>query len=479
MTRPYTLLAGCALFLAGCTVGPKYARPVVPAAPAFSEQPPQSFTESQGWKQAQPADTTLRADWWQLFGNPELNGLEEEINLSNQTLKAAEARFREARTLIQLNRAGLYPTISTAPSITTNRTSSNAPLGTHAGDFGQYTLPVDVNYELDAWGRVRRSIAAAREETQASAGDLETIRLSVHAELAVDYFELRSLDAQKQLLDETMVAYQKALDLTQNRFDGGLSSRAEVAQARTQLETTRAQDIGVGVARATFEHAIAILAGRTPESLSLRALPLSIAPPVIPVGIPSQLLERRPDIAAAERRAAEANEQIGIARAAFFPKLLLTAMGGFEGNNPVNWLSWPSRLWAVGPSVAQTIFDAGRRRAVAESAAASYDETVANYRQAALEAFQQVEDNLSSLRVLDQQAQAQRVAVEAAQQSLDLALNRYKGGLVTYLEVVTAQSIALQNRSAEVDILRRRMDSSVLLIKALGGGWDISKLPGT
>lgn len=479
MIGRFTAAVSCAVLLAGCTVGPKYTRPATPAAPAFSELPPQSFTESAGWKQAQPADTTLRADWWQLFGNAELNGLEEEINLSNQTLKAAEARFREARALIQLNRSGLYPTVSTTPSVTTNRPSRNAPLGSHGGDFGQYTLPVDVNYELDAWGRVRRSIAAAREETQASAGDLETIRLSLHAELAIDYFELHSLDAQKRLLDETLMAYQKAVELTQNRFEGGLSSRAEAAQARTQLETARAQDIGVGVARATFQHAIAILAGRIPESLNLPAAVLHTAPPVIPVGVPSQLLERRPDIAAAERRAAEANEQIGIARAAFFPRLLLTAAGGFEGNNPVNWLTWPSRFWAVGPAVAQTIFDAGRRRAVSESAAAAYDESIANYRQAVLEAFQQVEDNLATLRVLEQQAQAQRVAVEAAQQSLELALNRYKGGLVTYLEVVTAQSIALQNQSTEVDIFRRRMDASVLLIKALGGGWDISKLPGT
>ena len=477
--RASLFFAVCACLLAGCTVGPKYTKPPVPTAPAYSEQPPKSFTESQGWKQAQPADTTLRADWWQIFGNPELNGLEEQINPSNQSLKAAEARFREARALIQLNRSGLYPTISTAPSITTNRESQNTPTGFVNGDYGDYTLPIDVNYELDAWGRVHRSIAAAREETQASAGDVETIRLSLHAELAIDYFELRSLDAQKKLLDETLVAYQKALDLTQHRFDGGLSSRAEVAQARTQLETTRAQDIGVGVARATFEHAIAILMGRTPEGLALAAVPLNTTPPVIPVGIPSQLLERRPDIAAAERRAAEANEQIGIARAAFFPTLLLTATGGLEGNRPVNWLSWPSRLWAVGPQMAETVFDAGRRRAVSESATAAYDETVADYRQAALTAFQQVEDNLATLRVLEQQARAQRVAVEAAEQSLDLALNRYKGGLVTYLEMITAQSIALENQSTEVDILRRRMDASVLLIKALGGGWDVSKLPGT
>ena len=477
--RSAALLAAGSMLLAGCMVGPKYTRPSAPAAPAYSEQPPQSFLEAPGWKQAQPADSTLRTDWWQLFGIPELNALESQVNLSNQNLKAAEARFRQARTLIQITRSGLYPTISTVPSMITNRLSEHAPLGTAHADFGQFTLPVDINYELDAWGRVRRSIAAAREETEASAADLETLRLSLHAELAIDYFEMRSLDAQKDLLDRTLVAYRKALELTQNRFNGGLSSRAEVAQARTQFETTRAQDIGVGVARAAFEHAIATLEGRTPESLSLPVVPVRMSTPVIPVGVPSQLLERRPDIAATERRMAEANEQIGIAQAALFPSLLLTAAGGFEGNRLVNWFTWPSRFWAVGPSMAQTLFDAGRRRAVVQSASAGYDETVANYRQSALTAFQEVEDNLAALRVLEEQAVAQRVAVDAARQSLDLSMNRYKGGLVTYLEVVTAQTVDLQNESEEVDILRRRMDASVLLIKALGGGWDVSKLPPT
>jgi NodT family efflux transporter outer membrane factor (OMF) lipoprotein len=476
--RGIALVTIGALMLAGCVVGPKYSKPPVATAPAFHEQPPQSFTESAGWKQAQPADTTLRAEWWQLFGIPELNGLEEQIDLTNQTLKAAEARFREARAMIQINRSNLYPSISTAPSITTNRLSANAPTGTVKGDYGAYTLPIDVNYELDAWGRIRRSVTAAREEAQASAADLETIRLSVHAELAIDFFELRALDSEKHLLDETIGAYQRALELTQNRYNGGLSSKAEVAQARTQLETTRAQDIGVGVSRATYEHAIATLMGRNPEGLTLEPTPLNYVPPVIPVGIPAQLLERRPDIAAAERRTAEANEQIGIARAAFFPQLLLTATGGFLGKTPVDWLSWPSRFWAIGPTLAQTLFDAGRRRAGSESAAAAYDESVANYRQAALTAFQDVEDNLAMLRILEQQGHAQRVAVEAARQSLDLSMSRYKGGLVTYLEVITAQSIDLQNEYGDVDILRRRMDASVLLIKALGGGWDVSKLPG-
>ena len=474
--------AAVAVLAAGmtaCTVGPNPGRPALTVPPAYREQPPQSFKEQEGWKQAQPADAQIRPDWWQIFGDPELNDLEAQVDPANQTLKAAEARFRQARALIQLNRSGLFPTVGTAPSVSTNRLSQNAPLGSHAGDYAQYLLPVDVSYELDVWGRIRRSIEAAREEARASAADLETIRLSVHAELALDYFELRSLDAQQQLLNQTLVTYQKALELTGHRFDGGLSSRAEVAQARTQLETTRSQAIGVAVDRANFEHAIALLTGQTPESLTLAARPLTGTPPPVPVGVPGQLLERRPDIASAERLVADANQRVGIARAAFFPSLLITAEGGFESSHLVDWLSWPSRFWALGPTAAETLFDAGRRRAAADAATAGYDETVANYRQSTLAAFQQVEDALSTLRVLEQQAAAQRVAVEAARQSLDLSMNRYKGGLVTYLEVVAAQTAALQNESTEVDLLRRRMIATVLLIKALGGGWDVSRLPAT
>lgn len=475
-TRPGLLLALAAL--AGCTVGPRYTKPSVPVAPAYKEPPPPEFKETQGWKQAQPGDSAIRAKWWETFSDSGLNALEEQIDPSNQTLKIAEARFRQARALIQLNRSNLYPTVSTAPGVSANRLSTNRPTGSSTlGAYGDFTLPFDLSYEVDAWGRIHRSIAAAREEAQATAADLETIRLSLHAELALDYFELRSLDAQKKLLDETLVAYQRALELTEHRFDGGLSSEAEVAQARTQLETTRAQDVEVGVERAQFDHAIAVLTGHTPESLSLPVAPLNSTPPGIPAGIPSQLLERRPDIAAAERRVAEANEQIGIARAAFFPAFFITAAGGFEGGSVVNWFNWPSRFWALGPTALETIFDGGRRRASSAAAAANYDATLANYRETALEAFQQVEDSLSTLRILSQEAQVQRGAVEAAERSLDLSLNRYRGGLVTYLEVVTAQSIALENERSEVDILRRRMTTSVLLIKALGGGWDISKLP--
>ena len=475
--RRAALVACASVLLAGCKVGPKYRTPSVPVAPAYKEPPPEQFKEAQGWKTAQPVDTAIRPDWWEIFGIPELNDLEAQIDVSNQTLRAAEARFREARALVRLNRSNLFPTLSTGPSISSNRIANSRAIGPANGQFGDYVLPVDLTYELDAWGRIRRSIAAAREEAQATAADLETIRLSLHAELAIDYFELRSLDAQKQLLDETLVAYQKALDLTQNRFDGGLSSKVEVALARTQLETARSQDIGVGVARAQYEHAIAILVGRTPETLSLPVVTLNLKPPNIPVGVPSQLIERRPDIAAVERRMAEANEQIGIARAAFFPTLLITATGGFEGGSFVDWLSWPNRFWAVGPSALEILFDAGRRRAASEAATAGYDQTLANYVQSTLLAFQQVEDNLSTLRILEKQAAAQRVAVEAAEQSLALSLSQYKGGLVTYLQVVTAQTAAYQNEFTQVDLLRQRMDASVLLIKALGGGWDVSKLP--
>jgi NodT family efflux transporter outer membrane factor (OMF) lipoprotein len=471
-------LLAAAAALSGCAVGPRYARPVPLAAPADHGQPPAEYKESHGWKQAQPAAAALRDDWWRVFGIAELNDLEAQVDVSNQTVKAAEARFREARALVAQSRSALYPSVGASASITTNRFSSRtATRPPQIGEYSNLIAPLDFSYELDAWGRIRHSIATAREEVQAASADLDTIRLSLHAEMAIDYFELRSLDAQGQLLDRTLVAYQRALDLTQNQFAGGLASGAEVAQARTQLETTRAEFIEIGVARAQFEHAIAALAGRTPESLSLAPQPLAAPPPVIPTGVPSQLLERRPDVAAAERRVAEANEQIGIAQAAFFPSLFITATGGVQGDSIVNWITWPSRFWALGPSALQTIYDAGRRRAAGQAATASYDITVANYRESAVEAFQQVEDALSTLRTLEQEVDAQRAAVIAAERSLELAMQRYTGGLVTYLEVVSAQTIALTNERVAVDLLRRRMDATVLLIKALGGGWDISKLP--
>jgi NodT family efflux transporter outer membrane factor (OMF) lipoprotein len=460
-----------AVVLTGCMVGPKYARPSVPTAPA------DTYKELDGWKTAQPSDQLQRGAWWEIFGDPQLNALEDQLTASNQDLKVAQARFQEARALVRFNRASLYPTISTAPGISSIRDSGNQPYlpGTHnAGDF---VLPFDLSYEVDVWGRVRRTIAASREEAQATAADLETVNLSLHAELAYDYFELRSADAQRQLLDDTVKAYQESLQLTINRFDGGAAPKSDVAQAQTQLETTRVQDTDIAVQRAQFEHAIAILIGKPPAALSLPPSPLHVQPPDISPGLPSQLLERRPDIASAERRVAEANEQIGIARAAFFPTIVLNATGGFEGDSITNWFTWPSRFWAVGPSAVETLFDAGRRRATSQGAIANYDATVAGYRETTLTALQQVEDNLAALRILEQEARQQKDATSSAQESLQIFTDRYIGGADPYLQVLTAQTIALQNERNDVDILRRRMDASVLLIKALGGGWNVSQLP--
>lgn len=480
MSRQFGLVCVVlAASLASCTVGPKYTKPSVPSEPAYSEQPPANFKEMNGWQAAQPNDSQLRGNWWELFGDPQLNALEQQVPLANQTLKIAEANFRQARVLIKINQSQLYPTVSVAPSITHNRISGNAPSSLPGRQFGEFSLPIDVSWDIDFWGRIRRTIANAREQFQASGADLENVKLELQSELAVDYFEARSLDSQKKLLDDTVVAYAKALQLTQNRYDGGVASKAEVAQAQTQLDQTQAQDIDVGTGRAQFEHAIAVLIGKTPEEVKVPPMPLNQTPPGIPVGLPSQLLERRPDIAATERRVAAANEQIGIAKAAFWPDLVISATGGLQAGSIVNWFAWPSRFWAVGPQLTQTIFDAGRRRSQVESAQAGYDATVANYRQTALTAFQEVEDELSTLRILEQESEKQHEASVAAENSLQLSLNRYKGGLVTYLEVITAQSIALTNERTEVDLLRRRMDASVGLVKALGGGWDVSKLPQT
>lgn len=478
MNRKAGLAAlGLATLLASCTVGPKYAKPPVPSAPQYSEAPPSSYQETSGWKTAKPSDAVIRGNWWELFGDPQLSALEQQVEPANQSLKVAEANFRAARAAIQYNHSFLFPTISAGPNISSNRISGNNPTGDNSYQYGNFVLPISVSYDADLWGRIRRSITAAKEQYQASAADLENVKLELQTELAVDYYEARSLDADRQLLNDTVVAYARAYQLTQNRYEGGVASKVEVAQAQTQLQQTQAQDIDVGVARAQYQHAIAVLIGKPPELFTLPAKPLSENPPVIPVGLPSQLLERRPDVASAERQVAAANEQIGIAKAAFFPDLLISATGGLQSGSIVDWFTWPSRYWSVGPQMLQTIFDAGRRRAQVESATATYDSTVANYRQTALTAFQEVEDNLATLRILEQEAAQQHEATQSAENSMELSMNRYKGGLVTYLEVITAQSIALTNERTDVDILRRRMDASVLLIKALGGGWDVSKLP--
>jgi NodT family efflux transporter outer membrane factor (OMF) lipoprotein len=472
MTRRAAGLAGLvAVLLGGCMVGPKYERPSAPVTPAYKEM--------DGWKTAQPSDHLPRGQWWTVFGDSELNALEEQIATANQNLRIAEARLREARALVRFNRAALFPTISASAGAASIRNSNNRPFfppGVATGSSGDLLFSLDMSYEIDLWGRVRRTVEAARHEAQATAADLETARLSLQSELAMDYFELRAADAQKQLLDETVKAFEAALKLTTNRFQGGAAPKSDVAQAQTQLDTTQAQATDITVQRAQLEHAIATLIGKPPAAFGLSPRPLATPPPDIPVGMPSQLLERRPDIAAAERRVAEANEQIGIAKAAYYPTVMLNASVGFEGSSFGNLFNASSLLWSVGASITQTIFDAGRRRATSDAAIAGYDATVAGYRQTTLSAFQQVEDNLAALRILEQEAQEQRRAVQSAELSLQLFTNRYRGGVDNYLQVITAQTVTLANQRNEIDILRRRMDASVLLVKAIGGGWDVAAL---
>ncbi len=465
------LTAAVVLLCAGCMVGPDYFKPSVPMTATYKED--------QGWKLARPSDTIPRGKWWEIFGDPQLNALEEQVSEANQNVKVAEAHFRQARALIGFARAGLFPTVSAGFSASSLRDSTNRPFvkSANGASTGDFLLTGDISYEIDLWGRIRRSVTAAREEAQATAGDLESARLSIQAELAFDYLELRSADAQQRLLNDTVQAFKDALQLTINRFEGGAAPKSDVAQAQTQLETTQVQATDIAVQRAQFEHAIAVLIGKPPAEFSLQPAPLDLQPPNIPAGLPSELLERRPDIAAAERRVAEANEQIGIAKAAYFPTVTLNALLGFESSSIRNFGGWQSFLWAVGSSLAQTIFDGGRRRATSEAALANYDATVASYRQATLDAFQQVEDNLAALRILEQETQQQERAVVSARESLQLFTNRYKGGVDNYLQVITAQTVALANERNQVDIMRRRMDASVLLVKALGGGWHVDELP--
>ena len=467
----FSLATIVALLCAGCMVGPDYFKPSVPMTATYKED--------QGWKLARPSDTIPRGKWWEIFGDPQLNALEEQVSEANQNVKVAEAHFRQARALIGFARAGLFPTVSAGFSASSLRDSTNRPFVTSANgaSTGDFLLTGDISYEIDLWGRIRRSVTAAREEAQATAGDLESARLSIQAELAVDYLELRSADAQQRLLNDTVQAFKEALQLTINRFEGGAAPKSDVAQAQTQLETTQVQATDIAVQRAQLEHAIAVLIGKPPAEFSLQPAPLDLQPPDIPAGLPSELLERRPDIAAAERRVAEANEQIGIAKAAYFPTVTLNALLCFESSSIRNLGGWQSFLWAVGSSLAQTIFDGGRRRATSEAALANYDATVASYRQATLDAFQQVEDNLAALRILEQETQQQERAVVSARESLQLFTNRYKGGVDNYLQVITAQTVALANERNQVDIMRRRMDASVLLVKALGGGWNVADLP--
>ena len=460
------------LLLAGCTVGPKYQRPAAEVPPAYKEVG--------DWKPAQPNDQNLGTNWWEIFQDPQLNALEAQVNVSNQNLKAAEAQYTQARAILRYSRADYFPTITTNPSASRIKTSSNRSPRSPVFNgitYSDIAIPFELSYQVDVWGRVRRTVESYRDQAQASAADLATVNLSMHTQLALFYYQARILDAEERLLNSTVTQYEQALELIESRFEGGIDSELQVQQARTQLETTRAQAIDVGVARAQYEHAVAVLMGKPPASFNLAPLPLTMPPPPIPAGLPSELLERRSDIAAAERRMAAANAQIGVAKAAYYPLVNLAAIGGFESGFPSTLISGPSVIWSAGPSAVFTLFDVGRRRAASDEAIAFYDQSVANYRQTVLTGFQQVEDNVAALRILEHEAQVQDKAVIAAQKYLELAWTRYKGGVTSYLEVTTAQSAALSDELTAVNILGRRMVDAVTLVQALGGGWDRSALP--
>jgi NodT family efflux transporter outer membrane factor (OMF) lipoprotein len=467
----YGLLALAVLQLTGCAVGPKYHPPVAQAPPAYKEMG--------DWKPAQPNDQQLGGEWWTIFQDPQLNELQQQINVGNQNLKAAEAQFQQARAVLRYYRADYYPTVTVEPSATRTRVSANSATSTtlRGATYNNFVLPFNFSYQADVWGRVRKNVESYREQAQASAADLATVNLSMHADLALDYFQARSLDAEEQLLNSTVKQYEQALELNESRFQGGIASEVEVEQAKTQLQTTRAAAIDVGVLRAQYEHAVAILIGKPPAEFSLSPLPLTAPPPRVPITVPSELLERRPDIAAAERRVASANAQIGVARSAYYPLISLGASGGFASSAITSLLNGPSGLWSIGAAAVGTIFDGGRRRSLNDQARAAYDYQVAAYRENVLTGFQQVEDNLAAVRILENEARVQDEAVAAAQKSLDLSVTRYKGGVTSYLEVITAQSAALANEVTAVNILGRRMANTVLLIQALGGGWDRSTLP--
>jgi NodT family efflux transporter outer membrane factor (OMF) lipoprotein len=465
--RMLAIFAAICLVVTACTVGPDYHRPIAVAPPVYKELP--------GWKVAQPQDEALRGAWWELFQDPQLNALEEQVNISNQNLAAAEAQVRQARAVIQAARASYFPTLSAGADVTRSRSSANVKSGPST-TLTQYNLPMDASWEPDLWGRVRRNVESQRANAEASLADLESVRLSAQATLAQSYFALRIQDTQRQLLEATVATYQRSLAITQNRYAVGVASRADVAQAETQLKSTQAQLMDVGVQRAQLEHAMAVLVGKPVATFSIPVAPLTTSPPAIPVGVPSELLERRPDIAGAERRMAAANAQIGVAKAAFYPNLTLSATLGFASIAAGNWASLASRVWALGAAISETVFDGGLRKAVSEEAMATYDATVASYRQTVLTAFQDVEDNLAALRILEDEARVQDEAVQAARQALTVVMNQYQAGTLGYLDVVVTQATALTNERGAVDIYGRRMIAAVLLIKAVGGGWNASTL---
>lgn len=464
------LTAALILLAGGCkVVGPKYQRPTAPVSPAFHELSPEFYKETDGWKPAEPGDAQLKGKWWEIYAEPELSALEEQVSISNQNVLQAEAQFRAAEASVRVARAALFPTVGTTPAIANVRNGGKIT--------GSFNLPIDASWTADLWGSIRRGVTASAATAQASFAQLENARLAYQSALAQDYFEIRGLDGDYELLATTVKSYEKYLELTRNRYTGGIASEGDVAQAETQVNTTRAQLVDLGVQRAQLEHAIAILTGKPPAEFSMAPAPLRTPPPAVPVGVPSHLLERRPDIAAAERQVAAANEQIGIAMAAFYPTLTLSAGGGIQSNTIEKWFTWPATFWSFGPQLSQTLYEEGKRRATVLGTQASYDATVANYRQLVLTAMQQVEDSLATLHVLSREANVQAEAVKSAERSLKITTDQYKGGITSYLQVITTQTTALAAERAAIDLLTRRVVASVQLIEALGGGWDSTKVP--
>jgi NodT family efflux transporter outer membrane factor (OMF) lipoprotein len=452
-----------------CTVGPDYVRP--------NTGVPVSFKEIGGWKVASPKDDILKEAWWELFGDPQMNALEEQVIIANPNVWVAEAQFRQARALVQSARAAYFPKLTVGASATRSAASNNLNTGQNGVSLSDFLLPIDLSWEVDLWGRIRRTVEASQASAQASAADLAGVLLSAQAELAQDYLQLRTLDAQQRLLDSTVDYYRKTLELTNNRYNSGVAARSDVLQAETQLKSTQAQAIDLGLQRAQMEHAMATLIGKPASEFSRPAVSAIPALPAIPVAVPSELLEQRPDIAGAERRMAMANAQIGAAQAAFYPTVQIGASAGLEASSIDQWLSWPSRFWSVGPSISQTVFDGGLRKAQSDQSLAAYDATVASYRQTVLTAFQEVEDHLAALRILGEEIRVQTEAVKAARQTATVTVNQYKAGTVSYINVIVAQIVELANEKILLDIRSRQLAASVLLIKALGGGWKSVDLP--
>jgi NodT family efflux transporter outer membrane factor (OMF) lipoprotein len=466
---PAAALLTLLLVSAGCSVGPHYKRPAAAAPPAFKEQPPANFKEAEaaGWKQSQPGDAYSKGRWWELYNDAALNALEEQVGVSNQNVLEAEAQYRQAKAAVSVARAALLPVVTA---------DAAANVG-GPGNRKSFNLPFNIAWEPDLWGNIRRGVTASAATAQSLAASVGNARLLYQAELAQDYFGLHGNDTEAELLTRTEASYKEYLTLTQNRFSAGIASDLDVAQAETQLYFVQSQLMDLGVERAALEHGIAILTGKAPAELTIPPVTLTTTPPPVPLGVPSELLERRPDIAGAERQVAAANEQIGIAMAAFYPNLSLTGSAGVESSSLAKWFTWPSRFWSVGPQLAQTLFDAGRRRGVVAEQRAAYDATVAAYRETVLAAMQQVEDNLAALRILAEEADKVRQTVQAARRALDISSAQYRSGTAGYLTVITSQATLLSADVTAVTLLTRRLTASVLLIEALGGGWNASQLP--